>query len=324
MNGPGRSVQVHVVNAFTHLGAGGNPAAVVLQADKLSAPEKQALARRMGLSETAFVSRLHNSAADPGAERADLRLEFFTPLRQIAQCGHATVAALGLMHQLEWLPARAVNVQTVDGLHKVEVQGDRVFLHLPAPTFDDTRLAPLVEGGELASSLGLPIELLKQGPDPACIGSCGNRFLLLGLPNPQALLRVQASSEKLAALCEGLDLVGVYVYALLHSPEEAGTGADAAGPQPLATARMFAPRFGIDEEAATGMAAAPLACWLWQRGHAHRACFDIEQGRFMGSPSISRLTVQLRLVGQGRSITGAAVGGHAAPQHLQTLALDRF
>lgn len=71
-------IQVHVINAFDHQGAGGNPAGVVQDADRLSAAQRQLIAAGAGLSETAFVSR---------ASAADFRLEFFTPTRQIAHCG---------------------------------------------------------------------------------------------------------------------------------------------------------------------------------------------------------------------------------------------
>jgi PhzF family phenazine biosynthesis protein len=47
---------VNIVNAFVDGGRGGNPAGVVLDADGLSAQQKQAIARLAGLSETAFVS----------------------------------------------------------------------------------------------------------------------------------------------------------------------------------------------------------------------------------------------------------------------------
>lgn len=76
-------VQVRIVNAFVDGEQGGNPAGVVLQADALDARQKQAIAAQVGLSETAFVS---------SSQSAAFKLEFFTPTRQIAHCGRATVA----------------------------------------------------------------------------------------------------------------------------------------------------------------------------------------------------------------------------------------
>lgn len=52
-------VTVHTVNAFVDNQAapdtGGNPAGVVLAADGIDARQRQALAARLGLSETVFV-----------------------------------------------------------------------------------------------------------------------------------------------------------------------------------------------------------------------------------------------------------------------------
>jgi len=60
-------VNVNVVNAFVEGEIGGNPAGVVLNADNLSTAQRLKIARKIGLSETAFVS---TSAV------ADFKLDF--------------------------------------------------------------------------------------------------------------------------------------------------------------------------------------------------------------------------------------------------------
>jgi PhzF family phenazine biosynthesis protein len=80
-----------VVNAFVDNGRGGNPAGVVLNAERFSQAQKQAIAAKVGLSETAFVSP---------SRTADFKLEFFTPTRQIPHCGHATIATFSSLVQL--------------------------------------------------------------------------------------------------------------------------------------------------------------------------------------------------------------------------------
>ena len=93
------AITIHTVNAFVDNQAapdtGGNPAGVVLGADGLDANKRQALAARLGLSETVFVG---------ASATASRRLEFFTPTQQIAHCGHATIAAFWLMQHLGQLP----------------------------------------------------------------------------------------------------------------------------------------------------------------------------------------------------------------------------
>ncbi len=62
-----------------------------------------------------------------------------------------------------------------------------------------------------------------------------------------------------------------------------------------ATTRMFAPGYGIEEEAATGMAAGPLACYLFDILEIKKDRMLIEQGWFMEQPSPSLIIVDLLL-----------------------------
>jgi len=81
------------VDVFTRVPFGGNPVAVVLEADHLTGEEMQRLARWTNLSETTFVLR-------PEAAEADYRLRIFTPSRELPFAGHPT---LGSCHA--WLSA---------------------------------------------------------------------------------------------------------------------------------------------------------------------------------------------------------------------------
>ena len=84
-------VDVHVVRAFVEKdGTGGNPAGVVVDMERqLGAEARLKVAGLAGFSETAFVS-------GPPAGAEGFTLEFFTPTRQIAHCGHATVATFSM------------------------------------------------------------------------------------------------------------------------------------------------------------------------------------------------------------------------------------
>jgi PhzF family phenazine biosynthesis protein len=79
--------------AFTTDPAGGNPAGVVLDATGLDEPRMQAIAAEVGYSETAFLRPV-----DPAAGR--YRVRYFSPLAEVAFCGHATIAsAVALAHR---------------------------------------------------------------------------------------------------------------------------------------------------------------------------------------------------------------------------------
>ncbi|MBJ7411850.1 MAG: PhzF family phenazine biosynthesis protein [Phenylobacterium sp.] len=271
---------VLIVNAFTSDGAGGNPAGVVLEADRYGAADKQAIAAAVGLSETAFVS---------ASEVATLKLEFFTPTRQIAHCGHATIATFGILGAMGRLADGLHTKETIDGTRQVWVEGARAAMQQLAPRYGDVAAAPVLE------ALGAPPGTVDPRFRPVRVDT-GNGFILVGLESARALAALTPDMPRLAALSEVHDLVGVYAFST-----DAGPGFDA-------TARMFAPRYGITEEAATGMAAGPLAALLHDRGDP-RAAFAIEQGRFMARPSPSRLDA--RLILESAAIASVSVAGTA-------------
>lgn len=75
---------IDIVDAFTRERFGGNPAAVVLLDTWLPAQRMQAIAAENNLSETAFVRREADGA---------FAIRWFSPLTEVAFCGHATLAS---------------------------------------------------------------------------------------------------------------------------------------------------------------------------------------------------------------------------------------
>lgn len=264
-------VTVHIVNAFPDAPGGGNPAGVVLDADALTPAQKLSIARQVGLSETAFVS---------ASQKATLRLEFFTPARQIAHCGHATIATFSLLRQQGVLGDGRFTKETVDGLRDILLDGDMAFMEQTAPTH--TRIDPASDlGARIASSLGLLPGLEAGGVDPHVV-STGNAFLLVALPDASALAALRPRQDLVQAISDELDLIGVYAFTT-----------ETQRPGRHASARMFAPRFGIPEESGTGMAAGPLACLLHDVLGVQDRELLIEQGWLMQPPSPSLIRVVL-------------------------------
>ncbi|MEC4722652.1 PhzF family phenazine biosynthesis protein [Noviherbaspirillum sp. CPCC 100848] len=283
-------VEVRIVNAFIDGERGGNPAGVVLDAERFSREQKQAIAASVGLSETAFVS--------PSRE-ADFKLEFFTPSRQIAHCGHATIATFGYLQQLRRISRADSSKETIDGTRTIRLQDGMAFMEQLAPRYTELGGAtPGIDIDSVLASLALNRDDLIEGQAPAVVHT-GNAFLVVPLKNEAALLRAQPQMGALEAVSEQLDLIGYYLF----SPETRVPGRHAG-------TRMFAPRYGIAEEAATGMAAGPLACFLHDRLHVDADTLLIEQGYLMPQPSPSVITVKLNKA-DGR-ITGLMAGGQAA------------
>ena len=91
------------VDVFSSAGLGGNPVAVVHDADGVSDEQMQTFARWTNLSETTFLLR-------PTEPAADYRLRIFTPSSELPFAGHPTI---GTAHA--WLEAGGVP-GTADGL----------------------------------------------------------------------------------------------------------------------------------------------------------------------------------------------------------------
>ncbi|WP_299798983.1 PhzF family phenazine biosynthesis isomerase [uncultured Maribacter sp.] len=276
-----KKVTVQILNAFTENDKGGNPAGVVLDADALSHEDKLEIAQKVGLSETAFVS---------GSKTADFKLDFYTPTKQIAHCGHATIAAFSYLKQLGKLEGNTSSKETIDGNRKIEIQGDLAFMEQLAPSY----VNPSEKEEEILKSLGLiKTDLLPNAP--LKVVNTGNSFLLIAVKDVKTLEAITPHFDAIENISEAYDLIGYYVFTIDASAEID------------ATTRMFAPRYGILEEAGTGMAAGPLASYLHDVLQLKKTTFKIQQGKYMSPPSSSAIEVQLQI--ENETITGLMAGG---------------
>jgi PhzF family phenazine biosynthesis protein len=277
-------IAAQIINAFTDGESGGNPAGVVLDADKLSVSQKLKIAAKVGLSETAFVS---------SSKSADFKLDFFTPKRQIAHCGHATIATFSYLQQLGRIGKPATSKETIDGDRNIFIDGDMAFMEQLAPSYKE--VDHFMES--LISSLGISVRDLLSNYKPFIVNT-GNSFLVVPLKDETTVLSAHPDLGKIHKISEKFDLIGYYIFSqhTKLSERDAGT-------------RMFAPRYGINEESATGMAAGPLACYLYDKMGIKKDVFLIEQGYFMKPPSPSVITVKLNL--KDGKITGLIAGGKA-------------
>ncbi len=275
-------VTVNIVSAFIDGTHGGNPAGVVLDADVFSDSQKLAIAKEVGLSETAFVS---------ASSVADYKLDFYTPARQIAHCGHATVAVFSYLSQTGRIGQGWWSKETIDGNRKILIKDSMAFMEQLAPKYKNIES----HHSTILSSLGVTEQDLLVAPK---LVNTGNSFVIVGVKNQQLLSQLKPDLKAIASVSDSLDLIGYYVF----TEETNQPGRDVA-------ARMIAPRYGIDEEAGTGMAAGPMACYLYDQMGIKKDRFIIEQGYLMQPPSPSVIDVDLEIA--GGSITSLMAGGVA-------------
>ncbi|MBD2754942.1 PhzF family phenazine biosynthesis protein [Spirosoma validum] len=278
------NVRVKIINAFSIDNAGGNPAGVVLNADALTSAEKQQIAAKVGVPETAFVSR---------SQTAAIKLDFFTPAKQIPHCGHATIAVFSYLRQQGLLSGDVSSKETIDGNRTIFFESGKAFMEQKAPTYSK----PERDYPVIYQSIGITEEDLVPGLSPMIVNT-GNSFLVIPLNDERILTNLNPNFEQIQAISGRYGLIGYYAY----TQPENDTFLQA-------TTRMFAPLYGIDEESATGMAAGPLACFLYDNNLVDTNLIRIEQGKFMSHPSRSLLEVRLET--ESRTIKKLFAGGNA-------------
>ncbi|SFZ91862.1 phenazine biosynthesis protein PhzF family [Flaviramulus basaltis] len=275
-------ITVQILNAFVDGDNGGNPAGVVLNADDLSDKNKLEIAKKVGLSETAFVSK---------SKTEDYKLDFFTPNKQIAHCGHATVATFSYLKQIGDLKKDYSSKETIEGKRNIKLSGDLAFMEQLAPTYIDVSH----KGNIILKSLGLKkTDLFLNAP--ITLVNTGNSFILVPVKNTNILKNIIPDFKLITEISEEFDLIGYYVF----TTETEKNNRDA-------TSRMFGPRYGILEESGTGMAAGPLACYLFDILKIKKKSFHIQQGDYMKDPSPSLIVVDLLI--ENEEIKSLMAGG---------------
>lgn len=272
--------QLYRLAAFSTSPAGGNPAGVWLGEALPDAAAMQRIAAEVGYSETAFVAPLD------GTER---HIRYYSPLREISFCGHATIAAGVVLGQTAG--AGRYRLQTAVGEVLVEVfrDGEQWLAALTSVEPEQRAVPP--------GWLERVLEALDWRPEeldpalPPMLAYAGAWHLVLAAGSAARLARLDYDVERLKALMEDAGLVTLQ---LVYREDEL-----------VFQARNPFPVGGVVEDPATGAAAAALGGYL-------RAAelmpvpgeLLIRQGEAMGRPS--ELRVRVPAAG-GIRVSGAAV-----------------
>jgi len=278
-------------DVFTDRIFGGNPLAVVLDAEGLSTEQMQAIATEFNYSETTFVL----PAKDPG-HTAHVRI--FTPRIEVPFAGHPNVGtAVVLARELEALSFPPAVFEEKAGLVPVRLvreAGKVVAAELTAP--EPLAVGEAVSVDDAAACLSLLPTEIKSNLHPPETVSVGLRFLAVEVASREALRRARPD---LAAHERVLPFVGTDgVYAYCH-----GAGAGEIH------ARMFAPLDASIEDPATGSATAAVIALLasLRPEREGEMSWRIEQGVDMGRPSLLLGRTEKR----GGTVTAVHVAGHA-------------
>jgi PhzF family phenazine biosynthesis protein len=257
--------------AFTTDPAGGNPAGVWIGEALPPAEEMQRIAADVGYSETAFLAP--DDDGDPGR----YRVRYFSPLAEVAFCGHATVAA-GVALSERGAPEHLA-FRTNDGVVAVDVA--RAPDGMPRATL--TSVEPWVRPipHDLLEDL---LRLIGWRPDeldpdlPPALAHAGVTHPIIAVRQLATLARLEYPFEAMQALMREHDLTTLQLIWR-------------EGPSRFRARDPFAVG-GVVEDPATGAAAAALGAYLRERGAiVPPATLEVVQGVEMGRPSLLTVTV---------------------------------
>jgi len=271
-------------DVFTARKFGGNPLAIVMDADRLSTEQMQTIAREFNLSETIFVM-----APQDAANTARVRI--FFPVGEIPFAGHPTLGCAIHLASRKYKQGCSfeteIRLEEQAGLVPVKVSriGDVPRAMLTAPVIPYAVDVPLPSAQEAALALSLTSGEIGFGNHSIGVHEGGPRFLYVPVKNRAALITSRVCEPHWSALMQRLGVDSAYLYT------EGGDHAETAF-----RARMYSPTAGIPEDPATGSATALLASQLRASGVLRDGLnrFRLEQGYEMGRPSDLTLEIGVR------------------------------
>ena len=258
--------KIYKVDAFAEVVGGGNPAGVIPNANGLTSNEMQAIAKKVNLSETAFVLS--------GGEDYDFEVRFFTPTEEVDLCGHATIATFCVLKELGIINKGKVELvqKTKAGHLEIQLSEDGSVLMRQANPVNIIKEIPLER---LYSAMNIKkenigIDQIMFTPE---VWSTGLADILLPVVSVEALKEMSPIMEDLSMLSSELNVIGVHAYAIDDDNQ--------------IWCRNFAPACGIDEESATGTSNGALGAYLHLNPFKdkERFAFTAHQGDWMGKPS---------------------------------------
>ena len=217
-------IPIFQIDAFAEAAFSGNPAAVCPLEKWLDDDLLQSIAFENNLSETAFFV----------AEGKEFHLRWFTPLREVDLCGHATLAAGFVILNHLGLVDLEVAFRTRSGVLYVRRNGKSLNMYFPILPPGEVYIAE----PEIVQAMGLAPQLCMRISE---VHGTPYKFL------------VYETEEEVAGLNPNF------------SNLQANVIATAAGLNVDFVSRFFAPLAGIDEDPVTGSAHCTLAPYWAER-----------------------------------------------------------
>jgi len=220
-----RKIAFRQVDVFTRVPFKGNPVAVVLDGNGLSASEMQRIAAWTNLSETTFV-------LPPTSAAADYRLRIFTPRRELPFAGHPTIGSAHAVLEAGLAKPKAgkLKQECEAGVLELAVEGEVLWLKAPPASMKALGAA---RRGELEKTLGARVT-----GAPAIV-TVGPVWLVAELEDAGAVDRLLPDMTAIGAFTDSIQATGITVFGKAAASDTVHV-------------RSFAPAQGIPEDPVCG------------------------------------------------------------------------
>lgn len=279
-------VSVSRWDAFASRPGMGNPAGIVWDGGNWTPEQMQAIAAKVGFSETAFLCP---------SDSADLRLRYFTPGQEMDLCGHATIASIaGWMARQGEQGRRALTIETRAGVLQTEYDGATGEVTM---TQADADFRPYPgQADQVAAALGLGVEDLD--PElPIVYGSTGSWTLIVPIRGLEPFSRMRPDNARFPELMPQFPRASVHPSALATLYHDSG----------MHGRHFSSPFSGVVEDPVTGTASGVMGAYYlkYVRPDQPQADLLVEQGQEMGRDGLvhvwaqrSGSAIQVRIAGK--------------------------
>ncbi len=271
-----RKFTFYIVDVFAEEKYAGNQLAVIREADPLSTPQMQKIAKEMHFSETTFI--LSDEKRKGGY---DVRI--FSPQKELPFAGHPTLGTAYVI-QREIIKKAVDNIilnlkvgQIPVSFSYVGKQPGTLFMKQVQPTFGKTFSA-----NDISQVVSLDAKEI-DGRFPIQEVSTGVPFIIVPLKSLKVVKQARISRDKYSDLIENTQAKAIAVFC----PETYNR-------ENHLNVRVFADYYGVPEDPATGSANGCLAGYLVKYRYFGEEKIDIrvEQGHELGRPSLLLLKAE--------------------------------
>jgi trans-2,3-dihydro-3-hydroxyanthranilate isomerase len=278
------------VDAFTTTPLGGNPCAIVIDADDLNDAMRLAIAREMNLSETSFVIR---------SDVADFGARYFTPAEEIPLAGHPTIATVFALIDSGRLKVTGdlttISLELRVGPIRVDIESHHGVVKNIVMSQKEPQFLRTYAPEDVMPVFGLTPDDVLPGV-PLQTVSTGTPQLMIPVRDLDVLRRSSLNTALYVQLRARGDFFSTHLFCMQGVTEQGDT-----------FARHFVTPPDLLEDPFTGSATGGMGAYLWHHGLIERPTFTAEQGHWLQRPGLAHVEV----VGPRDAIETVKVGGSA-------------